>query len=72
MNEIPLSVTLKERDITKIQYNRFYNFVFDLYVVRLLVFWKNVLNVSIFYKKMHQYEIKAFYFHFSSDFVFDL
>lgn len=51
MNEIPLSVTLKERDITKIQYNRFYNFVFDLYVVRLLVFWKNVLNVSIFYKK---------------------
>ena len=35
------------------RYKKFYNFVFDLYVVWLLVFWRNVLNVSNFlYKKM--------------------
>lgn len=31
------------------KYKKFYNFVFDLYVVWLLVFWRNVLNVSNFY-----------------------
>lgn len=33
------------------RYKKFYNFVFDLYVVWLLVFWRNVLNVSNFYIK---------------------
>ena len=35
------------------RYNKFYNFVFDLYVVRLLVFWRNVLNVSNFLYKIN-------------------
>lgn len=46
------------------RYNTFYNFVFDLYVVWLLVFWRNVLNVSTFISNVNQYEIKGANFHF--------